>query len=154
MKTLDIPMEELAALLQTQLAAGGRAILVVTGSSMMPMLHNRRDRVVLEPPVDLRRTDVILFRRESGAYILHRIVRMGEEVMLCSGDNQWEPETVLRSQVVAKVTEFTRKGKTFRVGRGFWHLWARFWTGIFPVRRPLIALRRWVGRLGRKGGRG
>ena len=48
--------------------------LVATGNSMAPFLADRRDTVYLsriERP--LRRGDIVLYQRESGAYILHRI---------------------------------------------------------------------------------
>lgn len=47
MRAVDIPMEELAKLLQLQLDHGGEATLTVTGVSMLPMLYNRRDSVKL-----------------------------------------------------------------------------------------------------------
>ena len=49
MKRIAVPMEELMPLLQLQMEASGSAKLTVTGWSMMPMLHNRRDSVEICP---------------------------------------------------------------------------------------------------------
>ena len=49
MDMLKIPMAELAELIKIQLEQGGRAELTVTGSSMHPLYHNRRDKVILIP---------------------------------------------------------------------------------------------------------
>lgn len=148
MQLTTIPMESLVQILETQLQLGGRANLVVTGDSMYPTLRHRKDMVELVPPPDkLKRGDLILYRRESGQYILHRIIsRPKGDGFFCSGDNQWERESVSQPQVMALVDRFTRKGKTYRINDLSNRLWVGAWCWLFPVRRPLLALRRWVGR--------
>ena len=54
----NVPMEELVPLLQLQMETGGSARLIVTGYSMMPMLHHRKDSVVLDTS-DLNEDQVI-----------------------------------------------------------------------------------------------
>lgn len=149
MELTAIPMESLAQLLEVQLQTGGRATLVVTGDSMYPTLCHRRDAVVLIPPPErLKRGDLILYRRDNGLYILHRIIsRPRDGRFFCCGDNQWEKEPVTRQQVMALVDRFTRKGRTYQVTDRSCRLWVGVWVFLFPVRRPLLALRRWIGRL-------
>ena len=149
METVRIPMEELAAVLQLQLQEGGRAELTVTGSSMHPMLRSRRDKVILVPGV-AKKNDVILFRRDSGAYILHRIVRVKDGMLVCSGDNQWQVEKIRPDQVIAVVDSWYSKGKLKTPDSFFYKLYVCFWVGLLPVRRPILALRRVIGRLNRK----
>lgn len=150
MRCVNIPMEELIKLIQEQLDSGAAATLRVTGSSMHPMLRSRRDTVTLVPAQrSLQKTDVILYRRDNGQYVLHRIVK-AEAGLTCCGDNQWQPERVEPSQVIAVVSAFTRGKKTYGVTDMGYRLYARIWTELFPVRRPLIALRRALGRLRKK----
>ena len=67
MKQIAIPMEELMPLLQLQMETGGSARLTVTGSSMMPMLRDRKDQVFLEPITGpLKKGDLPLYRRTDG----------------------------------------------------------------------------------------
>lgn len=148
MELATLPMEELAKILELQLENGGRANLVVTGNSMYPMLYHRRDRVTLVPVrAPLSRGDLILYRRENGLYILHRIITKPKNgVFDCSGDNQWIRETVKESQVVAKVEGFVRKGKTCTGEELLYRLYVVLWNGFFPVRKPLIRMRRALGR--------
>ena len=151
MKNVLIPMEELAPLIQLQLQQGGHASLTVTGNSMYPMLRHRRDTVYLQPadPVQ-KKGDLILYRREDGTYILHRIVRCkAAGAYICSGDNQWEPEAVSHQQVIAKVYKFCRKGKIYTQSSRGYRLYVWLWVGVFPVRRPIFALRRILGKLRR-----
>jgi len=147
MRSVNIPMEELAKLLQVQLDNGGRAVLTVTGVSMLPILRDRRDSVELvRVTKPLKRGDLILYRRENGQYVLHRIVRADAEGFICCGDNQWEPEEVTAGQVMAVVSGFVRAGKSHSVTHKGYRLYAWLWTGLFPVRRPLIVIRRFLGK--------
>lgn len=152
MELATIPMEEMAALLQTQLSHGGIANLVVTGNSMYPMLFHRRDSVTLATVSQpLRKGDLILYRRENGTYVLHRIVtKPVKDVFFCAGDNQWAREQVCSSQVIARVIRFVRKGKQHPVSSLSHRSYVWLWIALFPLRKPLIRLRRGIGRLRRK----
>lgn len=141
-------MEELGGLLELQLREGGPAALTVTGFSMMPMLRHRRDMVWLtrlerEP----RKGDLLLYRRPDGRYVLHRVVRVeGWTDCVCCGDNDCRPERVRREDVVGVVCGFCRNGKRYTVRDWRYLLYVRLWTGLFPLRRPLLRARRQLGR--------
>lgn len=152
MKITDIPMEELSDILQLQMSTGGVARLVVTGDSMYPTFRHKKDVVLLSKICrPLKKKDLILYKRESGQYILHRIVsKPKQDHFICCGDNQWEKEPVAATQVIAIVDSYIRNGKTYSIKYLPYRLWVSFWVATFPVRRPLIALRRWLGRIRRK----
>lgn len=149
MKISSIPMESLAEVLKLQMDSGGEARLVVTGDSMYPTLRHRKDVVYLTPlSRQLKKKDLILYKRENGKYILHRIVsRPKNGCFICCGDNQWEKEPVCTQQVVALVERFVRNGKIYTINHFGYRLWLALWVGLFPLRRPLLALRRAIGRL-------
>lgn len=150
MRTEAIPMEQLVGLINVQLEQG-IAPLRVTGSSMHPTFRNGRDTVCLRKlEAELRRGDVILYRRENGQYVLHRIVRLRDGAFICSGDNQFEPERVGAEQVIARVEAFRRGKKEYSVTHLGYRAYVWLWVGIFPVRKPLLKLRRWLGKLRRK----
>lgn len=149
MEAVRIPMEQLADILLLQLKEGGRAELTVTGSSMLPMLRHRKDRVVLIPGTP-KKKDVILYKRDSGQYILHRIVRIKSGTLICCGDNQWQREVIRPEQALAVVDSWYRNGKPkSRNGFGY-KLYVWLWTAIFPLRRPILAVRRFFGKIRRK----
>lgn len=151
MKKQLLPMEELVKLLRVQLNNGGRANLVVTGISMYPMLHNRKDSVSLVPASDIqKKRDIILYRRANGQYVLHRIVAVKSGCYICCGDNQWELEKVEHHQVIAVVDGFTRKGKTYSMDHSGYRLYLLLWVDLLPLRRGYIWLRRRLGKLRRK----
>ena len=142
-------MERLYPILEEQMEGGGSGRLIVTGSSMLPTLRQGRDSVVLKRPGTLQRGDIILYRRRSEQYVLHRIIRVREGGLLCCGDNQWQTERVEQDQVLAVVTAVQRRGRSFSTAGLCFRLWTVIWLALFPGRRPLIAVRRRLGRIKR-----
>ena len=144
MEVCRIPMEALYPILETQLQRG-EAQLPVTGVSMTPTIRGGRDFVRLkqmERPA--KRGDILLYRRENGQFILHRVVK-GGEVLKCCGDRQLETETVRPEQALAVVSAICRKGRWFAVTSPLYRLCAAVWM-ILPLRRLALFLRRKIRR--------
>lgn len=129
-------MEELVPLIQESLSAGQTVQISPRGVSMLPMLRQGIDSVVLSPiSDDLKKYDLPLYRRENGKYVLHRIVDAGC-TYTCMGDNQFTPEPGLcRNQMIAVVTAFYRGEKKHSISEpGYW-LYCRIWHYSRPLRR-------------------
>ena len=144
MEVCRVPMEALYPILETQLQRG-EAQLPVTGVSMTPTIRGGRDFVRLkqmERPA--KRGDILLYRRENGQFILHRVVK-GGEVLKCCGDRQLETETVRPEQVLAVVSAICRKGRWFAVTSPLYRLCTAVWM-ILPLRRLALFLRRKIRR--------
>ena len=117
--------------------------LAITGSSMGPFLVPGRDSVLLEKPKrPLRCGDIVLYRRESGAYILHRVCRCCADGSYCMiGDAQRIVEPGIRpEQVLAVVRSARRKGRYQGPGRFWWEFFARVWIRVIPQRERLLGL--------------
>ena len=129
-------MEELMPLIREQLASGSHVCFSPQGVSMLPMLRQGIDTVVLSPlPARLKKYDLPLYQRTDGKYILHRIIKAGE-TYTCMGDNQFIPEPGLdHSQMIAVVTSFTRNGREIAVTNPGYRLYCRFWHYSRPLRR-------------------
>jgi hypothetical protein len=100
------------------------------------MLRQGIDSVVLSPITDsLKKYDLILYRKDDGRYILHRIVELGE-TYTCCGDNLFEYDPGIRQdQMIAVVTAFTRGEKLHTVTEpGYW-LYCRIWYHSRGIRR-------------------
>ncbi len=141
------PMDSLMPLFREQLEAGKSIRFAPRGISMLPMLRQGVDSVILSPlPDKLKKYDLPLYQRKSGQYVLHRIVKVGE-TYTCMGDNQFDPEPGLaHPQMIAVVTGFYRGNRLWRVTNPFYQLYCRFWHYSRPVRhfwrRGLAWLRR------------
>ena len=59
---------------ETLLAEQGFYAAAVHGHSMEPLLRNHSDTVFIEPPQTLKRMDTVLFRRQNGQLVLHRLL--------------------------------------------------------------------------------
>ena len=91
------------------LSSGAVFPLVVTGSSMMPFLRNGRDIVRLHKTDRFYRGQIVLFRRRSGDFVLHRIRRICPDGrLLMNGDAQKWCEYIQRDQVLAEVISISR----------------------------------------------
>ena len=151
MQNLKVPMETLMEVISLQLANGGKALLAVTGNSMEPMLRHHRDSVMLVPAEGRQeKGTVILYRRDNGKYVLHRIIALTEDGYICCGDNQKEKEAVSSNQQIAAVASFIRKGKHVSVENKMYRLYTFLWTEAFFLRPGYIAVRRALGRIYRK----
>lgn len=100
-----------AAELADILASGGAFPIVVTGSSMMPFLKESRDTVILQKKEQLKKGQIVFFRRNSGEFILHRIRKIYPNgQLLINGDAQSWCEVIHRNQVLAVVISVMRNG--------------------------------------------
>lgn len=121
-------LEQIMPLMREYLSAGKTVKFSPRGISMLPMLRQGIDDVVLSPiPEKLKKYDLPLYQRDDGHFVLHRIVRVGETYS-CIGDNQFELEHGLRhDQMIALVTAFYRNGKYHSVNELTYRIYCRFW---------------------------
>lgn len=128
------------------LARDGVVAYRTRGTSMEPMLRQHRDLVVIRVPASrLKKYDVALYRRGRDC-VAHRVIRVMPDHYLIRGDNTYKTETVPDSDVLGMLTAFQRKGKQYDVNNTLYRLYARFWHGIYPLRRFIHRLRRFIAR--------
>ncbi len=95
------------------LAEKGVYVGPTVGVSMLPMLKNRRDTIVVRPKTErLKRLDVALYRR-GDAYVLHRVLQPIEGGYLIRGDNCYSDEHIPEEDVFGVLTEFFQKDKHY-----------------------------------------
>ena len=118
------------------LAEDGFYVSTTVGTSMAPMLRNRRDRVVIRPVPEgmLKKYDLPLYRRPDGKYVLHRVIGVRQEYYIIRGDNTYRKEKVPVEWILGYVTEFYRNAKHIETTDKKDRAYARFWNCIFPVR--------------------
>ena len=134
-QTKDVSFETLIPLIQDCLARGKNVWIYPKGTSMLPMIRQGVDKVLLSPlPDKLKKYDLPFYRRDNGQFVLHRIVEAGE-TYTCLGDNQFILERCVRQeQMIAVVSAFERNGKNFSVNRLSYQLYCRFWHYTRPIR--------------------
>ncbi len=115
---------------------GETVSIPVSGFSMNPFLADKRDAVLVErPDRDLKRGDIVLYKRRNGQYILHRIWKVKREGYYIVGDAQTEIEgPVLRDQIIGRVERIRRKGQWIDDGDLLWKFFEILWIRIVPAR--------------------
>jgi len=152
-----IDTTEFFALVLEALEAGSRVAFTPRGRSMLPTLRDATDVVYLERATNPAKYDVVLYRRDTGQYVLHRIVGVASDgtFVLC-GDGQTALEFgIRREQILANVVAF-RRGKTDVDCQKscLFGLYSRFWVATRPFRAFYFRARRGLGRIIRRTMRG
>ena len=84
-------MESLLPFIEEAFDRGVDFQIPITGTSMNPLLYQNRDFVkIVKPQLPLKLGDIPLYRRNDGAFVLHRVVAIKDdgEYVMC-GDNQF-----------------------------------------------------------------
>lgn len=138
-----IPLEEMMPLIEEHLSRGKSVRITPKGISMLPMLREKSDSVVLSPkPEKIKKYDLPLYKRDDDKYILHRVVSK-KEPFCCVGDNQFEIEFGVRyDQIIAVVTSFNRGDKEYSVNDFSYKFYCRFWHYSRPFRRVWRGVKR------------
>ena len=148
-----VKTSEFFAVVLESLDSGSRVAFTPRGRSMTPTLRDNQDVVYLTRVANPTRYDVVLYRRDSGQYVLHRIVGVASDgtFVLC-GDGQTALERgIRREQILAKVAAFKRGGLDVdcETSRSF-RLYSRFWVASRSLRALYRRFRNLAARIARR----
>ena len=106
-------MTEIEPMIKKAFENGEEFNLITAGTSMLPMLRDRKDTVVLQKKNGkLKKYDLPLYKRADGSFVLHRIVGIRKDGYVMSGDNHDIKEyPVTDEQIIAVVTAYIKDGK-------------------------------------------
>ena len=131
-------MDTLGPYILEELEKGNKVKFTVSGNSMFPLFSNRRDSVILKRVKDageIKKFDIVFYRRLSGQYVLHRVLKKHKSHLVIAGDGEVEKEYgVDCGQVFAKVVSFTRKGKAATIDSKYYKIYVFLWNMVFPLR--------------------
>lgn len=128
--------------LAKEIISGRPVVTMTSGDSMEPLLYHRSTRVVIwkaEGP--LKKGDLPVYRRPSGQFVMHRIIRVDDSYYYTRGDNRIGLEPVPKDWVLGIVTEIYRKGHHIYVTDWQYRLYVKVWGFIYPVRYLLTQLK-------------
>lgn len=121
----------------------GMLVCTTAGTSMYPMLRDRRDTIIVKPYEGrLKKYDVPLYK-SSSRYVLHRIVKVRPNDYVICGDNCERKEYgITDAQILGVLTGFYRGSKLIDMENWKYKLYARVACATFPLRRLRGILRR------------
>lgn len=142
MKERVVDTREYVSVLR-EIAAEGKVVSMrIAGSSMSPFLCHNRDYIYfIKPDRALRKGDMVFYQRDTGQYVMHRILKKDSRGFYIVGDAQTAIEGPVREdQIFARIIKVQRKGKILQPGDFWWEFFEHVWIRIVPVRRIIVRL--------------
>lgn len=119
-----------------------KGVLVYTneGDSMYPLIRPTGDLVVIKKcETPLKRYDVPLYKRDSGQYVLHRILKSKNGKYCMCGDNRYSVEKGIEDRhIIGVLSSVIRNGKEIRMNGFGQKLYAHLWCDLFFVRAIML----------------
>ena len=121
----------------------GRIIYTNVGDSMMPLIKQGRDVLVISAVNGrLKRYDIPLYKRDSGQYVLHRILKVRKNDYVICGDNRCNKEYGITDRhIIGVLSGIIRDGREIPVTDIKCRIYAHLWCDLFPVRVLIIRIR-------------
>ncbi len=135
---------------EQELERSGQLIYTTVGMSMRPFLRSGQDLMVIEARKDSRfqARDVVLYRRKSGKYVLHRIMWVRKDDYVLCGDNCWDLEPGIRDeQILGVLTAVIRDGKRLDVNNKDYRAKVFVWWALYPIRACVFYVRYLIGKI-------
>lgn len=118
----------------------GRLVYTNVGDSMRPLIRQDRDLLIIEKPNGrLKKHDVPLYKRDSGQYVLHRVLKVRDSDYAICGDNRYSKEYGITDRhIVGVLTAVVRNGKEVPITDWRYRLYVHLWCDFFPLRAFII----------------
>ena len=131
-------LSDIIDVMEEVLASGGEFRIYPKGTSMLPLIRQGRDSVVLKRDFEsaAKKHDIAFYRRDNGAFVLHRVMRVAKDgtYVMC-GDNQTALESgIKKEQIIAHVITVYRENKAVPTGKLKYRFYVFVWC-IIPYRR-------------------
>ena len=118
----------------------GQLIYTNVGDSMYPLIQPRDLLVIKKLSRPIRCFDVPLYKRDSGQYVLHRVMKIKKDgsYVMC-GDNRSQLEYGITDRhIIGTLTDIIRNGQTIPVTipkRTLWFLSVRYRKAVFRLKK-------------------
>ncbi len=125
---------------EEELEKNKRLIYTNVGDSMLPLIHEKNDILIIKKARGrLKKYDIPLYRRNSGQYVLHRILKVRKNDYVICGDNRWQKEYGITDQhIIGVLTEIVHNGKKISVTDKKYLLYVHLWCDFFPIRALIL----------------
>lgn len=111
--------------------------LKVSGNSMLPFYKDQKTIVTLTKVDELFKYDVILYKYK-GRYILHRIIKFEDDLIICRGDGLISKEDIEYKDVIAVVKSHKNNDKSINSNNKAYLFKVKLWILLRPIRRVLL----------------
>ncbi len=118
----------------------GRLVYTNVGDSMRPLIRQDRDLLIIEKYEGrLKKYDVPLYKRDSGQYVLHRVLKVRENDYVICGDNRYSKEYGITDRhIIGVLTAVVRNGKEVPITDWRYRIYVHLWCDFFPIRALIL----------------
>ncbi|MDD6060598.1 MAG: S24/S26 family peptidase [Ruminococcus sp.] len=133
---------------EEEIEKSGKIIYTNVGDSMMPFIKQGRDVLVISRAEGrLKRYDAPLYKRDSGQYVLHRILKVRKNDYVICGDNRCNREYgITDKHIIGVLTGIIRDGREIPFTDRKYRIYVHLWCDFFPVRAFIIRIRQFLKR--------
>ena len=122
----------------------GYIIYTNVGTSMMPLLRQRRDLIEIRsiaPNIRVKKYDAVLYKRGE-KYILHRILKVRPNDYVIVGDHCIRREYgITDNQILGVMTRVIRDGRTITPDNKKYRLYVHLWCDFYHVRVAILYMK-------------
>ena len=116
----------------------GQLVYSNVGDSMYPLIKPRDLLVIKKVTRPLKKNDIPLYKRDSGQYVLHRIVKIKNGEYFICGDNRSHIERgIFDRHIIGVLTDIVRDGRTIPVNSNEFKSYVK----LLPLRRSIIRIK-------------
>ncbi|MBP5694116.1 MAG: S24/S26 family peptidase [Bacilli bacterium] len=92
----------------------GELFFTNIGFSMYPLIKQREDILhIKKSDGNLKKGDIVLYKSHQDHYVLHRILKLKKDKVICAGDyNHFKDEPISKEAVLGKLVEIKKKDGT------------------------------------------
>jgi phage repressor protein C with HTH and peptisase S24 domain len=116
----------------------GQLVYTNVGDSMYPMIKPRDLLVIKKVTAPLKKNDIPLYKRDSGQYVLHRIVKIKNgEYYICGDNRAFIERGITDRHIIGVLTDIVREGRTIPVNSPEFKSYVK----LLPLRRSIIRIK-------------
>ena len=116
----------------------GQLVYTNVGDSMYPLIKPRDLLVIKKVTAPLKKNDIPLYKRDSGQYVLHRIVKIKNgEYFICGDNRAFIERGITDRHIIGVLTDIVREGRTIPVNSPEFKSYVK----LLPLRRSIIRIK-------------
>ena len=116
----------------------GQLVYTNVCDSMYPLIKPRDLLVIKKVTAPLKKNDIPLYKRDSGQYVLHRIVKIKNgEYFICGDNRAFIERGITDRHIIGVLTDIVREGRTIPVNSSEFKSYVK----LLPLRRSIIRIK-------------
>ena len=127
----------------------GELYFTNVGYSMYPLIKQREDILRIVKTDTFKKGDIILYKSNVDHYVLHRVLKIKKEKIICAGDyNYFKDQPITKEQVSGLLIEIKKKDGTVidlsrdKRARKFWYTNFFHIKAFFQIIGKILHLRK------------